>query len=184
MTTSISTLSQVITALNNNEPNFSNDSDKVCVRIHGLGGRDFWIEADEYADNGGLSGYLDSLDVDSELVSQITNHDWENVDWEGDLLNHFVNPYGFDIDGYTEARDADLDAEVISAGLEAGIPVESISDAYCGQWESDEDYAQEVAEQGQSIPENLWGYIDWERYARDVMMDMYAVRGHYFSMAY
>ena len=160
------------------------DNDAVCVRIHGLDAFDYWLDAVDYAEAEGLAGMLESIGVDAEAVAEITNHDWVYVDWSGDLVDHFVNDYGFDLVAYLEAVNSGLDAEVISAGLEAGISLESIEDSYRGEWESDEDYAQDLAEQCDSIPANLWGYIDWERYARDVMMDMYAVRGHYFSMAY
>ena len=55
-------------------------------------------------------------------------------------------------------------------------------DAYNGEWDSDEDFVQNLIEEIGGIPESLPGYIhiDWEGTARDVMMDYSEENGHYF----
>lgn len=50
---------------------------------------------------------------------------------------------------------------------------DEFQDAYCGEWESEEDYAEELAESIGAINSDAsWpnSYIDWERAARDLFM--------------
>lgn len=60
--------------------------------------------------------------------------------------------------------------------------LESLSDSYNGEFESDEDFAQTTLEQDGSIPENLpsYIYIDWETTARNLMYDYMSSNGYYF----
>jgi antirestriction protein len=56
-------------------------------------------------------------------------------------------------------------------------------DAYQGQYNSDEDFAQSLAEDVGCIDQNVnWPYtcIDWEQAAREVMMDYRESDGYYF----
>ena len=57
-----------------------------------------------------------------------------------------------------------------------------IEENYIGEYDSDEEFAEELLIQTDSIPANLpsYLYIDWERTARDIMMDYSASNGHYF----
>lgn len=59
---------------------------------------------------------------------------------------------------------------------------QKIEDSYIGEYDSDEDFTEELLRQTDSIPRNLpsYIYIDWERTARDIMMDYSASNGHYF----
>jgi antirestriction protein len=58
-------------------------------------------------------------------------------------------------------------------------------EAYQGTYDSDEEFAQELAEEigavnhSASWPNNC---IDWERAARDLMYDYFEMDGHYFSL--
>lgn len=60
--------------------------------------------------------------------------------------------------------------------------LESLTDSYYGEFESDEDFAQTTLEQDGSIPENLplYIYIDWETTARNFMYDYMSSNGYYF----
>lgn len=58
--------------------------------------------------------------------------------------------------------------------------IEGFEDSYQGEYESDEDFAQELAEQTDDIPKHLWSYIDWEFYARELMYDYSEHDGFYF----
>lgn len=56
-------------------------------------------------------------------------------------------------------------------------------DAYVGTYQSDEEFAEELAEEMGFITSNAkWPYtcIDWEQAARDLMYDYFQVDGHYF----
>ncbi len=54
--------------------------------------------------------------------------------------------------------------------------VEGFGDEYAGTWDSEEDFAQDLAEQLGAMPDDLqWplNCIDWERAARDLFIDSY-----------
>lgn len=54
--------------------------------------------------------------------------------------------------------------------------VEDFEDAYAGTWGSEEDFAQDLAEELEAVPEEYsWpaSYIDWERATRDLFMSDY-----------
>ncbi|HGV9306073.1 TPA: antirestriction protein ArdA [Vibrio fluvialis] len=174
----VMTYSEVCSVLNGLAP--SQGIEQVCITFYGLDGAWFWLDAEDVAREG-LKDYLEQH-LNEATAERILERDWLYADWEGDLVSHFVNTYGFDMEQYVEALDSGLDAEVIAAGLECDIELERIEEAYCGQWESDEDYAQSLAEDCGDIPEHLWNYIDWERYARDICMDMTSSNGHYFRI--
>lgn len=176
------TTQDIINTINKAAPSYSDET--IHVRLYGVAdGWDFHIDAKEYAEEGGLRGWLEVYtELDPETVAEITNHDWMFVDWEGALVSHCISEWSFDCDQYKALVESELDPEILEAGLECNIPLEHIADAYAGSYESDEDYAQSLAEDCGDIPEHLWNYIDWERYARDICMDMYSSNGHYFHM--
>lgn len=84
-------------------------------------------------------------------------------------------------------RDSYLAQDVIDAGLSLGIPLENIEEAYQGAYDSDEAFAQDLAESCGMIPANLsWPlyYIDWRAAARDLMQEYSCSVGHYFADNY
>ena len=75
------------------------------------------------------------------------------------------------------------DEEVIEAAFECDVPVEDIEEAYAGQFRSDEDFAQDMADQLGVLDKNVsWpnNCIDWENAARELMYDYSEHDGHYF----
>jgi len=56
------------------------------------------------------------------------------------------------------------------------------AEAYQGEYSSDEDFVQQLLEDTGDIPKDLpaYIYIDWERTARDIMMDYFEEEGYYF----
>ena len=86
-------------------------------------------------------------------------------------------------------EESHLDIDIVAAYCKnTGEPINSDSireaeEAYQGEFDSDEDFAQEIAEQigavnhGASWPNNC---IDWEMAARDLMYDYFEMDGHYF----
>ncbi|MNI97133.1 Antirestriction protein (ArdA) [compost metagenome] len=81
----------------------------------------------------------------------------------------------------------DVELAVLAAGLACGLEPNAIEDAYMGEWNSDEDMAFDLWEQGgmlESIPESARGYINWELVARDMLMSgVTEANGHYFHAA-
>ncbi len=56
----------------------------------------------------------------------------------------------------------------------ADISADDFREAYSGEWDSREDFAQDLAEEMGAIPTDYsWpaSYVDWERAARDLFMD-------------
>jgi len=89
-----------------------------------------------------------------------------------------------------EALEAShLDIEIVAAYCEnmgEAINADTISkaeEAYQGQYDSDEEFAQEFAEElGCMDKKASWPYtcIDWEWAARELMHDYFESNGHYF----
>ena len=83
-------------------------------------------------------------------------------------------------------KDLDLDADVIRAGIALNIPLESIENAYYGEYSSDIEFAEDYAEmRGFEEPMN-WPFIhiDWQAAARNLMFDFQEDNDHYFSHNY
>ncbi len=82
--------------------------------------------------------------------------------------------------------DGGAEAEAIDAYIALGIGGDDLSDfeeSYSGQFTSDEDFAQDMAEQLGSIDKNAtWPQtcIDWEYAAREFMCDYSEEGGYYF----
>ena len=67
--------------------------------------------------------------------------------------------------------------------IDESIPYDSFQEAYQGDYSSDEEFAQEMAENIGAMPEghNWPSYcIDWEWAARELMFDYFSDNGHYF----
>jgi antirestriction protein len=73
---------------------------------------------------------------------------------------------------------------VVMSALECDIAPEDIEEAYNGEWDSDEDFVQELLEDCGDIPSDLPHYIhiDWKGTARDIMMDYAEANGQYFRV--
>ena len=77
--------------------------------------------------------------------------------------------------------------DVIDAGLDCEIPLDSIMDAYIGTYNSDSDFAYEMAfdmgciQEMDKVSSWLSGAIDWHKAARELMFDNVESNGHYFS---
>lgn len=76
-----------------------------------------------------------------------------------------------------------FDEDVIEAALECGVQVADIEEAYQGNFNSDREFAMEMADQLGSIDNNAsWpnNCIDWEFAAKELMYDYSEHNGHYF----
>jgi antirestriction protein len=87
-----------------------------------------------------------------------------------------------DVDTVRDILNKKNGEELLEAGIDAGINLADFDEAYQGEYSSNEDFVQELVESCGDIPKNLpsYIYIDWERTARDVMMDYSEANGHYF----
>jgi len=74
---------------------------------------------------------------------------------------------------------------VVDAALYLDIDLENIEEAYRGHWDSDEEFAQDIAEDTGALPKDfVWPLycINWEHAARELMMDYEEHEGYYFRM--
>jgi antirestriction protein len=73
--------------------------------------------------------------------------------------------------------------DVVEAAFECDVQPCDIDEAYSGQYDDDEDFAQETAEQLGAIDKNAsWpqNCIDWKFAAKELMYDYCSHNGHYF----
>ena len=63
----------------------------------------------------------------------------------------------------------------------AGDIFEAAQNAYQGTYDSDSDFAYEMVESLYNLEEPLASYFDYERYARDLMVDYSSCNGMYFN---
>lgn len=160
----------------------------LCIRFCGLDYYDFWFDAEEILDSGGLQDYLISI-LDEPTAVELLNQEYEIVDTDDGLTDWLFGRYGtFDWTGYKEAleilNNSRMDDDAFVAGLQLGIPPDKIEDAYQGEFKNDTIYAEEYISESMSIPEHLIAYIDWEAIARDHMDDFNEQDHHYFTTHY
>jgi antirestriction protein len=148
-------------------------------------GRFFDLEGktkDEFYEE--MQEWLDEL---TEITGELCE-EWILGDAEG-VPSKYVGEYGIS-DEFFEisevAAETGLDMKVINAGLACDIDLESIAYAFVGEYDSDEDFAFEMAEASGFEESNVWpnNCIDWERAARDLMYDYSSSDGFYFSNNY
>lgn len=119
------------------------------------------------------------------LETKATNEEWIVCDSE-DVPSEYVGEYDLcgDFWKYNEfMQQTDLDPEIVAAGVYLGIDLDNIEEAYQGQYKDDEDFSQELAEEIGAIDKDAsWpnDCIDWERAAREIMMDYCEHEGYYF----
>jgi len=102
---------------------------------------------------------------DYEGFGSIRLSEWEDVDRVAEL--------GALIDEHGEAFAAYADHVGVDYATE-----ESFQDAYCGEWDSEQAYAENLFDElyGHDVPEHIAPYIDYEAFARDLFMgDYYSV---------
>ena len=129
-----------------------------------------WIEIDDLTATDGQLYMDDDHICERPIAGHITDYEsglstWQHVVW------------------VVEGRDDhDLDVDVMIAWLayHDDFDHDRCADAHCGQWESDEDFAESLFDDCVECPNHLRGYIDMTRYARDTMCDHFESSGHYF----
>ena len=85
------------------------------------------------------------------------------------------------------AEEGCYDEAVYQAYIDLGIYADDndvtaneVEGAYNGQWDNDEEFAQDLFESLYEIPDHLHCYVNWSHVARDLMMDYLEQDGHYF----
>ena len=81
------------------------------------------------------------------------------------------------------SEDKGWDIDAMRAYLDIGNDnFDNFEEAYRGEWDSDEDFVQNLLEDIGTIPSDLPVYIhiNWEATARDIIMDYSEENGYYF----
>ena len=138
-----------------------------------------WLQLADYDSNEDFYAACKELHKDeSDPEYMFQDHEYIPSSMIGES---WINPKLWDY--LTVMNDSYLDAEVIQAAIDLEIPAEDIEEAYTGEYDSDADFAFELAEDLGFVESNTWPQccIDWERAARDLMFDFHESNGHYFS---
>lgn len=142
-----------------------------------------WLNLTDYSDQSEFyeaCAELHKGESDPEYMFQ----DWENIP------DQFISESGIDSafwDYLEVIENSYYDAEVFEAASDLDIPVDMVEELYEGQYNSDEDFAYEFADNiGVLNDSATWPHscIDWERAARDLMYDYGESNGHYFRTSY
>ena len=137
-----------------------------------------WVDLTEFSDYSEFLEYCKNLHSD-EHQPELMFQDFEGPKGlysESDLSEVY---------DYLDALDrSGIDAEAFEAGYELDIPLESIADAYYGQYRNDSDFAYDYS--AGLIPEHVWplNCIDWHQAARELMYDFMEENGFYFCNNY
>ena len=126
-------------------------------------------------DVGVFENFEDITEEDCEYDIHITDSDLEELGISDETeLKEFCDIF------YSDKNYHEVD--VFKAAYACDIPFEDIDDHYYGQWDSDEDFVQQLLEDTGDLPSDLPHYIhiDWGSTARDIMMDYCESDGHYF----
>lgn len=137
-----------------------------------------WIDLDDYAS---AVEFCAAGGVDDDV---------NYLDFE-DIHSSFCRTYA-DIEAIYEYKDLcdNNPAAAIDAGLDCDIPLDSIIDAYAGNYDSDADFAENMADECglldamHKISPWLTYAIDWSHAGRELMFDYTESNNHYFRSNY
>lgn len=121
--------------------------------------------------------WLDPLDADYDAaVAEISQDGQLEIfapDYEG--FTGIRTESVFELEDIAKAASDSQDAGAFIAymahtGCDADDASSQFDDAYCGEWDSEEAYAENIADETLDIPERLRAYFDCEKFARDLFM--------------
>lgn len=78
-----------------------------------------------------------------------------------------------DICTLAEAIEEHGEALAVYLNYEGNRDVSAFEDQFCGIYESELDYAYEIAEECMEIPENIQAYFDYQAFSRDIFCNDY-----------
>lgn len=148
-----------------------------------------WLNFSDYSDYDELLTAMKNLHADED------DPEFMYQDYEISLLFEnlgLVSEYHISREIYevwNKIQNSDYDAEIVEAFMNCVGSFDSIEEilekveeTYNGKYDSDEDFAENLLMETDCIPKNLpsYVYIDWEKTARDIMMDYSTSNGYYF----
>lgn len=130
-----------------------------------------WFDLTDFDDK---SEFLETC---NELHANESDPELMFQDWEG-IPSAFASESSVDwdfIEAYKRAVDEGKDKPFITWVEHSGeCDYDDFEDAWCGEAESEEDYAYEFVQEHallHEVPESLRSYFDYEAYARDMFMN-------------
>jgi antirestriction protein len=141
-----------------------------------------WLKFSDYSD---ADSFLEAC---KELHSDEENPEFMFQDYENFPENFYSESMGendiSEIYEYIETVESSgYGYEVFEAAAACDIQLCDVEEAYSGEFDSDEDFAQNMADElGYTNKEVSWPYtcIDWTYAARELMYDYCSHNGHYF----
>ena len=107
----------------------------------------------------------DMVEFDFRELPSFIEHDWDKI---SEFAVHYYASH-YDVDVFEAAHDC-------------GIEFCNVDEAYAGEFNSDEEFAQDLCEQLGDIPIDFPSYIhiDWESTAKELLYDYSESNGYYF----
>lgn len=142
-----------------------------------------WVELNEFNDvdelNDYLTGHFEECGIsDPEIMI---------TDFEGFPKKFYCESYDSglmaELFEYFEILENCHNPEAMEAYISEGYDPKDFDEAYQGEFDSDEDFAQDFAEQLGYMDKNTsWPHscIDWQWAARELMYDYHEIEGFYF----
>lgn len=167
--------------------NTTTDS-RAFFYIDGIPTKGCWVNLNSYTTTWETIAEAIREELPNAVVDEILCADAEG------FAENFVSSHDFfDLKGWLvwieAAEKSHLDIEIIAAycdnmGDWSEDSVASAEECYSGTFDSDEDFAEDLADQTgllNSVPDNLRYYFDMGRWAHDLLMsDYFVIEGHYF----
>jgi len=119
---------------------------------------------------------LDELGLNEDLEESFDVSNWGDVpQWaqDFDVLEELMPIYA----------NSHLDIEIFEAANDCGIDFSNVEEAYSGEFNSDEDFAENMAEDlGYMDKASSWPHncIDWDKAACELMQDYSTSNNYYF----
>jgi len=153
-----------------------------------------WVDLTNFSDADELNEYIVNHFAECDKISPLDSPREEIMitDFEGFPEEFYSESMSFDnlYNYFERCESCDLDNEIIEAFASLGNYkltdidefFDALEESYSGEFSSDEDFAQDMAEQTGVEISTSWPHncIDWERAARDLMYDYYESNGYYF----
>ena len=130
-----------------------------------------WIDLSSFSDYDEFIDFCNAIHADEE-DPELMAQDYEAFPRQG-YNEGFMSEEDFDhIQEYTELCDK-YDVDAVDDYMEFADELDNFEEAYCGEWDSEEDFARHIVEECYDL-EKLMGdlsrYFDYEAFGRDLFM--------------
>ena len=147
-----------------------------------------WLDITAFADYDefiAVCHYLHRDEADPEFMAQ----DYENFPEEW-YTEGFMSREEFDkIQEFAELDEDEREAfeAFLDLKCDSDLSVDDFREAYCGEWDSEEEFARNIVEECgmlDNVPESLKDYFDFERYADELFRYDYDFQDGYVFRSY